>query len=282
MIYLSTGGHNSLSGYQTAKLFVENGIDHIELSGGEPDEGIIDKILTLNGCCELQIHNYFPPPRDPFVFNLATNNETVAEKSFKHALTAIDFASKLGCTYYSFHAGFLLDPNINELGCKIRTQNLQERSGAKALFVERVNEVSSYARQKGVRILLENNVISEINLREFGTNPFLMTDHLETIEMMNATDNNVGLLVDVAHLKVSSQSEGFCKNEYLESTADFTFAYHFSDNDGKFDSNEPISADSWFWPYVRKDLNYYTLEVYNQDLKLLKEQVQLARIMLSD
>ena len=281
MIYLSTGGHNSLSGYQAAKLFVENGIDHIELSGGEPDEDIIDKILTLNCCCELQIHNYFPPPRDPFVFNLATNNETVAEKSFKHACTAIDFASQLGCAFYSFHAGFLLDPNINELGCKIRTQNLQERSGAKALFVERVNEVSSYARQKGVKILLENNIISEANFKEFGTNPFLMTDHFETIEMMNATDNNVGLLVDVAHLKVSSQSEGFCRNEYLESTADFTFAYHFSDNDGKFDSNEPVSVDSWFWPYIRKDLNYYSLEVYNQDIETLKKQVELVDMKLS-
>ena len=281
MIYLSTGGHNSLSGYQTAKLFVENGINHIELSGGEPDEDIIDKILTLNGCCELQIHNYFPPPRDPFVFNLATNNETVAEKSFKHACTAIDFASQLGCAFYSFHAGFLLDPNINELGCKIRTQNLQERLSAKALFVERVNEVSSYARQKGVKILLENNVISEANFKEFGTNPFLMTDHFETIEMMNATDNNVGLLVDVAHLKVSSQSEGFCKNEYLESTADFTFAYHFSDNDGKFDSNEPVSVDSWFWPYIRKDLNYYSLEVYNQDIVTLKKQFELVDMKLS-
>ena len=109
-----------------------------------------------------------------------------------------------------------------------------------------------------------------------------MTDHLETIEIMNATDNNVGLLVDVAHLNVSSYSEGFCKNEYLETTADFTCAYHFSENDGKSDSNEPISSDSWFWPYVRKDLHYYTLEVYNQDLELLKEQVQLARFMLSD
>jgi len=281
MIYLSTGGYNSLSGYQSAKLFVENGIDHIELSGGGADVDIIDKILSLNDCCELQIHNYFPPPIDPFVFNLATNNQTVAEKSFKHAVRAINLASKLGCAFYSFHAGFLLDPSINELGCKIRTQNLQERSVAKALFIDRVNEVSSYARQKGVKILLENNVISETNFKEFGTNPFLMTDHFETIEMMNATDNNVGLLVDVAHLKVSSESEGFCKNEYLESTADFTFAYHFSDNDGKFDSNEPFSADSWFWPYVRKDLNYYTLEVYNKDLNVLKEQIHLARIMLS-
>lgn len=282
MIYLSTGAYNSLTGYQVAKLFLENGIDHIELSGGEPDESNIDKLLTLKGCCELQIHNYFPPPRHPFVFNLASNNKSIAEKSLKHAFNAIDCASKLDCVSYSFHAGFLLDPKINELGCKIKTQNLQTRTDAKGLFIERVNAVSSYARQKGVQILLENNVISEANFKDFGTNPLLMTDHVETIEMMNATDNNVSLLVDVAHLKVSSQTEGFCKNEYLEATSEFTRAYHFSENDGKSDSNQPISADSWFWPHVRRDLNYYTLEVYNQDLKLLKDQIQLAGFMLSD
>ena len=282
MIYLSTGGCNSLTGYEATKLFVENGINHIELSGGKHDESPVDKLLTLNASCELQIHNYFPPPRKPFVFNLASNDKAIADKSLNHAFKAINFASRLGCVFYSFHAGFLLDPNISELGRKIKTHNLQERSHAKALFISRVNEVSSYARQKGVKILLENNVISDANFKTFGINPFLMTDHLETIEIMNATDNNVGLLVDVAHLNVSSFSEGFCKNEYLETTADFTCAYHFSENDGKSDSNEPISSDSWFWPYVRKDLFYYTLEVYNQDLELLKEQVQLARFMLSD
>ena len=58
-------------------------------------------------------------------------------------------------------------------------------------------------------ILLENNVISNANLSHFGTNPFLMTDHLEALQIMNSTDDNVGLLVDVAHLKVSSESENF-------------------------------------------------------------------------
>ena len=50
---------------------------------------------------------------------------------------------------------------------------------------------------------------------------------------MNATDDNVALLVDVAHLKVSSDSEGFCKNRYLEITSEFTLAYHLSENDGR-------------------------------------------------
>ena len=99
-------------------------------------------------------------------------------------------------------------------------------------------------------ILLENNVISNANLNHFGTNPFLMTDHLEALQIMNSTDDNVGLLVDVAHLKVSSCSEKFCKYQYLKSTGDFTFAYHLSDNDGKSDTNEEVTTDSWFWSDV--------------------------------
>ncbi len=282
MIYLSTGAYNSITGYEAAKLFLENGIDCIELSGGKADEKLVEKLHALKGSCELQIHNYFPPPKDPFVFNLASNDSSIAEKSLKHAFNAIDFAVRFGCASYGFHAGFLLDPKVNELGQKIKNQNLESRKKAKALFVQRVNEVSSYAQQKGVKILLENNVISETNFKEFGTNPLLMTNHFETIEMMNATDNNVGLLVDVAHLKVSSLTEGFCKKEYLEATSEFTCAYHFSDNDGRFDYNDPVSADSWFWPYVRRDLDYYTLEVYIQDLKLLKDQIKLVALMLAD
>lgn len=108
-----------------------------------------------------------------------------------------------------------------------------------------------------------------------------MTDYNETIEIMNSTDDNVGLLIDVAHLKVSSQSEGFCKNKYLDSTREYTFAYHFSDNDGKSDTNDVVESDSWFWPFVRKDLSYYTVEVYHQDYQVLTQQIELTENKLS-
>ena len=131
-----------------------------------------------------------------------------------------------------------MDPDVNDLGKQLTRGKLYKRESAIEVFVDRVNRISSYAKEKGIMILLENNVISNANLSHFGTNPFLMTDHMEALKIMNSTDDNVGLLVDVAHLKVSSGSENFCKHEYLDSTSDFTFAYHFSDNDGKSDTNE--------------------------------------------
>ena len=55
--------------------------------------------------------------------------------------------------------------------------------------------------QKGIQILIENNVISKIILR-FKDNPFLMADADECMKMEN-TSSNVNLLIDVGHLKVS-------------------------------------------------------------------------------
>lgn len=281
MIYLSTGGFNFLSGAEVAAHFVENKITNIELSGGTSNTKQIEKLLPLNSNCNFQIHNYFPPPQEAFVFNLASEDELIFTKSVNHAHRAIDLAEKLGSKFYSFHAGFLMDPDINDLGKQFTKGKLNKRESAIEVFVDRVNQISSYAKEKGIMILLENNVISNANLNHFGTNPFLMTDHLEALQIMNSTDDNVGLLVDVAHLKVSSYSEKFCKYEYLKSTSDFTFAYHLSDNDGKSDTNEEVGTDSWFWSEVRKDLNYYTLEVYNQNLKALAQQIKLTEKMLS-
>ena len=281
MIYLSTGGFSSLPGAEVACYFIENKITNIELSGGIAKEDQEEKLSDLTSVCSFQVHNYFPPPQNSFVLNLASVVEEIANLSFDHIIRAIDLSARLGSKFYSFHAGFLLDPKVQDLGKQFTKVKLSQREAAKEIFVDRVNRISGYAKNKGIMILLENNVISNANLSHFGTNPFLMTDHLEALQIMNSTDDNVGLLVDVAHLKVSSYSEGFCKNQYLDSTKEYTYAYHFSDNEGKSDTNEVVAPDSWFWPFVRKDLNYYTLEVYDQNLEVLAQQIELTQMMLS-
>tara|TARA_B100001093_G_scaffold404246_1_gene392358 strand:+ start:5238 stop:6086 length:849 start_codon:yes stop_codon:yes gene_type:complete len=281
LIYLSTGGFSSLPGCTVANYLSERNITNIELSGGMAKDNQEKEILDLTSNCSFQVHNYYPPPKNPFVLNLASFNEDIGRLSFEHIIRAIDLSEKLGCKFYSFHAGFLIDPDVNDLGKQFSKTRLNDRDSAKKIFSDKVNQISRYAKKKGIMILLENNVLSFANLDRFGTNPFLMTDHLETIELMNSTDGNVGLLVDVAHLKVSSNIEGFCKYEYLESTRDFTFAYHLSDNDGKSDTNEAVTTNSWFWPFVRKDLNYYSLEVYGQNLEVLTQQIELTESFLS-
>ena len=76
-------------------------------------------------------------------------------------------AKQFGGEYYSFHAGFLLDPNISELGKKVKQRELQDRGLALNLFLNRVNEIDRFAQSLSVRLLVENNVISHFNFKNF-------------------------------------------------------------------------------------------------------------------
>ncbi len=276
MIFVSTGGIRETSAYNTALAFIEHGIIGIELSGGAYEEIILSKYQKLLETAIFQVHNYFPPPKKPFVFNLASPNKLIAEKSIVHAKNAIKLSAALGRPIYSFHAGFLLDPKVSELGKPIDTPHVNDRTVCLDLFLERIASLAEYASCNNVQLLIENNVITDSNIRKFGNDPLLMTSPKEAKFIMENTPSNVNMLLDVAHLKVSANSLGFDRYEMFRSCDNWIKAYHFSDNDGKSDSNNVIDIDSWFWPYIKKNENYYTLEIYNSDMNELKEQVNIA------
>jgi sugar phosphate isomerase/epimerase len=280
MIYISTGGFFYRNAYETSLEFLQNEIYNIELSGGLFDNSLILNLKRLSSKLNFQIHNYFPPPSKPFVFNLASLNPDISKRSFDHALNSIEIASDIGKGYYSFHAGFLLDLEVSELGKKIKKRTLNERSKAFQIFLDNINKLAKVAEEKGIELLIENNVISAGNYAEFKEDALLMTQAEECIQVMKSVPNNVKMLVDLAHLKVSSNSLNFDPIEFLSKCDEWISAYHLSDNDGTRDSNEPFSKDSWFWPYIKKDLNYYSIEVYTDDLSLLKNQKLFLERML--
>ena len=280
MIYISTGGFYNRNAYETSLEFKKNGIYNIELSGGTFDSSLIPNLKSLSSELNFQIHNYFPPPSKAFVFNLASLNSDISKMSFDHALNSIKIASDIGKGYYSFHAGFLLDLEVNELGKKVKKRKLNDRSKAIQIFIENVNKLAKLAEEKGIKLLIENNVISAGNYAEFEADAFLMTQYKECIQVMKSIPNNVQMLVDLAHLKVSSNSLDFDAIEFLSKCHPWIHAYHLSDNDGTRDSNEPFSKDSWFWPYLKKDLNYYSIEVYTNNFHILKTQKLLLEQML--
>ena len=282
MIYISTGGFSQKTAYEAVLEFIQERISGIELSGGLHDPEAKANLQSLQGDLLLQIHNYFPPPEEPFVLNLATLNQEIALISLDHVKRAIRLAAELGQSIYSFHAGFLMDPKLEELGRKIQSRSLFTRKDCLLRFIERVNLIDEYAQSFGVKILIENNVLSAKNLSEFKANPFLMATADECIYVMNQTSTNVNLLVDVAHLKVSATSLGFDPVDFLQSCNKWIAAYHLSDNDGTRDSNESISRGSWFWPHLRRDLSYYSLEIYNTSpAELLRQRDLAASILLT-
>ena len=283
MIFISTGGFKSEKSINTINKLMGKGIYDIELSGGEYEVDQIEKIITekkLHNLLNLRVHNYFPPPRSPFVFNLGSLDEEISKISMNHALNSIELASKLKSKYYSFHAGFLLDPQVKELGKKIKKRSTYNREISKNTFIERVNILAKFAETKNIMLLIENNVLSSNNFEEFKENILLMVDEPECTEIMNRVRNNVKMLVDVAHLKVSSNSLNFDRISFLKKLDKWIFAYHLSDNDGNSDSNQKIRLDSWFWPYIKSNLDYYSIEVYGEEPEKLVKQKELTQRMI--
>ena len=108
----------------------------------------------------------------------------------------------------------------------------------------------------------------------------MLVDSIECQKFMKRMPSNVKLLIDVAHLKVSAKTLQFDAIKMLNECSEWTFAYHLSDNDGISDSNQPISLDSWFWPYLKQNVNFYVLEVYGLLPEELLQQSGLVKQIL--
>ena len=277
MFFVSTGGIRSQSAFSTALDFYNNGINGVELSGGAFSVTWEKDILELSKKLILQVHNYFPPPDEPFVFNLASFDPHVLDLSMKHIRKAIRLAAAIGRPIYSFHAGFRINPRVPELGKILGTHSLSNRDKAIEQFGENILILSEEARREGVMLLVENNVLSSANYVAYGEDPLLLTCPDEIDTFMQKMPSNVRLLLDVAHLKVSANTLNFDLVDAHEKIKSWIKAYHLSDNAGLSDDNEPVTSSSWFWDYLKRDLNYYSIEVYKVPTSVLISQYELMQ-----
>ena len=92
-----------------------------------------------------------------------------------------------------------------------------------------------------------------------------MSEPKETKKILDLLPDNVGMLLDVAHLKVSAKTLGFKRSEMF-SSAKKIFGYHLSENNGNRDSNEAFNKNSWFGNLYQKS-EYVSIEVYENELR---------------
>ena len=280
MIFISTGGIRAKSAAETAMNLYQHSIPAVELSGGAYSVTYEADLLALRKDLVLQVHNYFPPPAQPFVFNLASSDPALTERSVEHVRKSMRLAVALGRPVYSFHAGFLINPRVAELGQPLGRHVLCDRASALEQFGEKVLLLAEEARREGVTLLVENNVLNAVNMATFGEDPLLLTHPNEIVTFMRQMPSNVGVLLDVAHLKVSARSLGFDLVAAHAQVKPWIQGYHLSDNDGTADTNDIVTADSWFWEVIEPGLDYYTLEVYRVSSAQLAKQYEFVKTKL--
>lgn len=276
--FISTGGFKNQYPSKTIEHLVANGFRNIELSGGLYEDSILDKLISFSEEeIDLSIHNYFPAPKMPFVLNLASLDDEIFKKSFNHIEKSIELASKMPSKFYSFHAAYLIDPCHKTLGKEIPYRKTHDREASLELFLNSVSTLNERALNYGVKLYIENNVLTKTNLLNFAENPLLMVDPEEINFVMRETPNNVSLLVDLAHLKVSANTLGLDKNEFLDQINPFAKAYHLSDNEGMIDNNMSFDQTAWFYGLLKNEVDFVTTEVYSNNIDVLNAAYNVSK-----
>lgn len=222
-------------------------------------------------------HNYFPAPEDPFVLNLASKNSIIRKRSIEHCLLGFELSAACGAPYFSAHAGFCIDPLPQQLGKKLNVNSSINRKENWEVFIESLKFLLIEAEKLGVSFLVENNVTSFQNLREDNQDVLFCSRPEEMIHLINEiNDENFGLLLDTAHLKVSAEALRFDPIRAVEEVKPFVKYLHHSDNDGRKDTNEPLDKSYWFLPFMKSFKEcVHILEVKNQSVDQIREQLAL-------
>lgn len=275
-VFVSTGSFYGPPSVAIGRL-LESGVRDIELSGGVPHSGLYESVLAHRARAKLQVHNYFPPADPPFVFNLASVDEQIRDRTIACMKEAVALSARLGAEQYGVHAGFLVDPPVSFLGQTWQSLERTDLSLAQGIFVDSVIELHDHAERTGVELLIENNVLTTGTRDEGGDDVLLMASAEQICDLMVRLPAGVGLLMDVAHLKVTAATLGFDPVEGLQATSRFVRGYHLSDNNGVSDSNGGITADSWFWSCLDSGVPTATLEVAPAPNVDFRAQVELVK-----
>lgn len=252
-IYVSTGSFKYENLEDIIETCIENRIANLELSSGIPYSNITMDIVYKNRLkFNFLVHNYFPPPSEPFVLNLATSDPKLLDQSLQHCRHAIDLTAYLGGKFYSVHSGFTFHATPEMLGKEGVNYSYIPMKQANTIFLTSINKLVEHAKSRNIMLLIENNVISVANLIRGNNLLGLGVTANNLVEIIKEINSPFfGLLFDTGHLKVSANALGFNCFSFIDKIKDYVKLFHVHDNDGVADTHQPIQPDSWVLDVLR-------------------------------
>ena len=268
MIYTSTSClKNPKNVIHVLKEFEKAGFENVELGSVHQHFDVLDlKKFRFN----FLIHNYFPPPKVSFNFNLASQNNTIRKKSIRLAKQAIELCDKINSPLYTFHAGFTVYPQ--ELGKRFSRDNVVDRKKVVDTFLESLFEIIEFSKKYGIKIAMEPNVVQKFNLID-GKNELLLFADLKEINYLykNVKRTELGILLDLGHTAVTSHWLDFDKNEFVNFCKDKVFAVHVSNNNGIQDQHKSLTRKCW---QVTKLELFKKVPIILETMNLTTEQIK--------
>lgn len=253
---------------------------NIELSGGSQQEpyllGNLKKIKEEKDISFL-IHNYFPPPKNHILLNIA-NTDDVTRGFIKETM---EYVRGLEIDYYSIHSGYTRDLYFeNELW--------SPDPMGKQYTLDGIYENVEWFRKEfpETKLALENMNPSNNNEEN------IFFCHIDRIIDILENNKEIYLLLDLGHLKISSVILDFdfhaAAKILFDTYIDRILEIHLSENEGLYDDHNLILSDSLQYKMIkenaesiiRREINV-TLEARGQSLEDLQECYLLIEETLS-
>jgi len=228
------------------------------------------------------VHNYFPIPKKSFVINIASFDKSIRERSIKHIKTAIDFCNKIDGKLYTFHPGFLTDPqgsNISDQNYDFqwdeRQLNNTNYKQAKRNMYRALDEVAAYSKSKNIRVAIETE--GSLNKKDH----LLMQRPEEYEEFMeNYSLSDIGINLNIGHLNLAANAFDFKRSDFIDLIQNYIAAMELSHNDGVEDQHQPLQPDGWYWDLIqdsRFENVYKILEFRNTPILEIVKNIHIIQ-----
>lgn len=227
---------------------------HVELSAPHPFQttneiSILFKKYKVIGY-NFTLHNYFPPPQKSFVLNIASNQKDTINECRNIVNSALTLSLAAESPLYGVHAGYLSKATAKKDGMFKFEGEHYSYSDALKRSAEFINSVvNSFIEQKK-KFLVENLFPS------VARNSSLFCDLNQINDLMSQVPKEVGLLLDLGHLNISSKIMNFDREKFLdnflEKYGDRLHEVHISENDGLKDEHRALEENSWQYDAIKK------------------------------
>jgi sugar phosphate isomerase/epimerase len=257
----------------TVQDMLDEGITQVEISSLHPYESHVREKLQgfqTNYNAVFLLHNFAPAAKESFLVNLSDIEPIFRKRSREFIKERILLTKELGMDYFSFHAGFCVNykQGIHEYDDRLGHDEAMD------VFIDELKDIVSFASDHGVHLGVENHVCIWEN-----TDNLLLFEKTDFQQLFEAISSKyLHLHLDLGHLKVTANEQGFDREEFLSVLGDKVMAMHVHDNTGvKVDCHAPFTTDFWFkkqhFQYLT-NIKYVILETKTYgDMDLIRQML---------
>lgn len=228
------------------------GLRNVELGSNHPYEP--DPVAAVNRHRPVRclVHNYFPPPEESLVVNIASLDDDVRRRSLEHVERSLAYCARIGALLYTVHPGFLSDPRGASRGAGTYDFLFAEDAVPADVYNRAYDRmlaglewVVERARAHRVRLAVE----TEGSVTKRG---LLLLQRPEEYDRVLAAFSpaDLGINLNIGHLRLAERAFGFTWRQFVDRVVDYVIAMELSHNEGATDDHRPLQAGAWYWDLI--------------------------------